>query len=460
MQQRCVVIYFDNLTTKEIMNQLVFRPLTTTSLPAGNGLDSIAQLVAVGDVRRTSSFQEAVAAVIDGDSLLLLDGYDTALIMNTREPAARAIEQPPTEVAIRGPHEGFTESLQTNLGLIRKRVKDRSLAVETMRIGWRTRTQIAILYIGDLVQQELVNEVKTRLAQISVDAILESGYIEQYIEDDPFSIFATIGNTELPDVVAAKMLEGRVAIVVDGTPTVLTVPLLFIESFQVPEDYYSRPYYASIVRLVRYIAFAISVLAPAFYVALTSFNQQLIPTPLLITMAAAADGTPFPVLIEALSMGLIFEILREAGVRLPRTVGEAVSIVGTLVIGQAAIQAGIVGAPIIIVVAITALASFLTVPLTDAATILRLFYTLLAGFVGVYGIAIGMLLTLVHLTHLRSFGTPYLSPFAPLSLPDLQDTVVRLPLWSTALRPRLVGKKNLQRKEVSLSHNPKRRNER
>jgi spore germination protein KA len=222
--------------------------------------------------------------------------------------------------------------------------------MESIPTGERTKTKVCVCYIRGLAEESLVEEVKRRVGEIKTDAILASSYIEQYIEDNPRSIFNTIAYTEKPEVVAANLLEGRVGLMIDGWPFVLTRPMLFIESFQTEDDYASRPVYASMIRIIRYIAYAISVLGPAIYVAVTTFHQELIPTPLLFTMIAAREGVPFPAAIEALIMMLTFEVLREAGVRLPRPIGQAISIVGALVMGDAAVSAGIVGTPMVIVV--------------------------------------------------------------------------------------------------------------
>jgi len=290
------------------------------------------------------------------------------------------------------------------------------------------------MYLNGVADPKVVETVKYRISQLDVDSILESGYIEEYIEDAPFSPFATVGYSEKPDVIAGRILEGRIAIVVDGTPFVLTAPMLFIESFQTTEDYYTRPLYASLIRMLRFVAYFITVFAPAIYIALTSFHQELIPTTLLFTIANAREGTPFPVFIETLIMVFAFEILHEAGIRMPRPVGQAISIVGALVMGDAAVSAGLVGAPVVITIAITAVAGFLVPTQNDSASILRVSMMILAAFAGWYGISMGFLALLLHLGSLNSFGVPYFDDFAWTS--NLQDSAVRMPLWSMIRRPK------------------------
>jgi len=452
------IIYLDGLVDKTTVNKSILEPLMYDSRLIDPEITSISglqqNLVSVGDVKEDYRIDTLVDACLNGDTCLLVDGFNRSVIISTREWESRGVQEPPTESVVRGPREGFTETLRTNTSLLRRKIHNPNLTFETMRLGTRTRTTVCIVYIKNLVYPGLVEEIRHRLKSIDVDSILESGYIEEFIEDAPFSPFATIGNSEKPDVVAGKMLEGRAAILVEGTPMVLTVPALFIEGFQSPEDYYSRPYYASLVRSLRFIAFAISILGPAVYVALTTFHQELIPTSLLITMVAAREGTPFPALVEAIGMGIIFEILREGGVRLPKPVGQAISIVGALVLGDAAVSAGLIGAPMVIVVALTAIASFVVPPHADSGSLMRISLTLAAGFLGTFGVVIGLLGFLVHVASLRSFGVPYFSPLAPVTPPDLKDVFVRAPWWAMFTRPRSIGWKNSRREDLDLKPSP------
>lgn len=442
---QAVLIFVDGLVDKKMINDHILRPLMaewslnskTWEKTEKGFLSSVeCTILSVTDTKQLSHIDELVSGILSGHTLLLLDRSKQALMMDTRGWQTRGINEPETEAVIRGPREGFTETLRTNTSMLRRKIKDPNLTFDTMRLGTRSKTDVSITYIKGIVGDGLVDEIKQRLKKIDTDAILESGYIEQFIEDNPFSIFATIGNSEKPDVVAAKILEGRAAILVDGTPIVLTIPMLFAESFQSAEDYYSRPYYSSVLRIIRFAAFGFSVLSPALYVSLVAFHQELLPTAMLVTIAAAGEGTPFPSIVEMIGMGMIFEILREAGIRMPRSMGQAVSIVGALVIGQGAVTAGIVGAPIVIVVALTAIASFVVTPQADAGTILRFAYILSAGFLGLYGMAIFTYLVLIHLTSIRSFGIPYFSPFSPPSFRELKDVFIRAPLKMMRDRPK------------------------
>ncbi|MGB9791734.1 MAG: spore germination protein [Thermacetogeniaceae bacterium] len=443
--REAAVVFIDGLVDKKQINMHILRPLMLDLLVTEQRLrkhsdlfDLLPNVLPTIEFKKTTSkLSEIIDGVLSGNAALLVEGSKQAALLETQGWEYRSIEKPDTEGTVRGPREGFIENIQTNIVLLRRIIRDPAFTIEKMRLGRRTKTDVAIAYIKGLASEGLVAEVKKRLKRIDTDAILESGYIEQFIEDNPFSLFASIGNSEKPDKVAGKLLEGRVAILVDGTPFVLTAPMLLIECFQNTEDYYARPYFASFIRWIRFLSFALSVLSPALYIALVTFHQELIPTPLLITMAAAREGTPFPTVVEVILMIIIFEILREASVRMPRSLGQAVSIVGALVIGQAAVTAGLVGAPVVILVALTAITTFIVPPMADAGTFLRLFLIIMAGTFGLFGILIGLLETLIHLASLSSFGVPYLSPVTPISLTGLKDVFVRAPLWTMFNRTRI-----------------------
>jgi len=450
-QVKAFLIFVDGLVDKFAINESLLKSLMLEARLAqpsqGINKDNVFRYVkecalSIASVKESRTLKDAIDAVLSGDVVLFLDGSDTALIISIRGWETRGVTEPVTETVVRGPREGFVETIRTNTALIRRKIKNPNLKIESLKIGKETQTDVCIAYIKGIANEKIVREVKKRLERIEIDSILESGYIESFIEDAPLSIFPTVGNSEKPDIVGAKILEGRVAILVDGTPFVLTVPYLFVEAFQSSEDYYSRPFYSSLIRCLRYLSFAISILSPAIYVALTTFHQELLPPPLLITMAASAEGLPFPALIEALIMGITFEILREAGVRLPRPVGQAISIVGALVIGEAAVSAGIIGAPMVIVIALTAISSFVVPSISDAGAITRLFLTLCSGVAGLFGIMLGISGVLTHLCSLRSLGIPYTSPLAPATFSDMKDVFIRVPWWAMLTRPRVLSVKN------------------
>ncbi len=304
------LIFVEGLTDLKIINTSIIEPLmykaSFLDSHVGIGKNSMHDIrnsiLSVSDARETKVLDEVIEGFLAGNAVLLISGSDSALIISCKGWEKRGISEPATESVVRGPRESFIESLRTNTAMIRRKIKNPNLIIETLKLGKRTGTTVNLVFIKGIANAELIKNVKERLNDINTDSILESGYIEQYIEDAPFSIFSTIGYTEKPDVLAAKLLEGRVAILVDGTPFVLTAPLLFIEAFQSSEDYYSRPYFASMLRIVRYLAFLTTILVPALYVSITTYHHEIIPTPLLLTMAKAREGVPFPEVAESLIM--------------------------------------------------------------------------------------------------------------------------------------------------------------
>lgn len=440
---RCALILIDGLVDQENVNLSILKPMMYEAGPKMkadcDGRPNIAELsrefLSVGEVKRLSTLDEALGDLFSGQTILLIDKAEEALSISLRKWAQRGVDEPQTETVVRGPREGFTETLRVNTSLLRRKIKNANLRLEAMKIGRQTNTDICIAYIEGIVRPGLIDELKKRLNAINTDSVLDSGYVEAYIEDAPYSIFPTVGNSERPDTVASRLLEGRAAIIVDGSPFVLTVPAVYIEYFQSPEDYYVRTYYASALRFIRVCSFFITILAPALYVAVTTFHQELIPTKLLFTMTAGLSGVPFPALVEALIMMVMFDILKEAGIRLPKPVGSAISIVGALVIGQSAVSAGLIGPFMIIVISITAITSFVVPAQSDALALLRYIYLVLAGFLGGFGVIMGLLFALTYLVSLKSFGVFYLAPITPLNKQGMKDSFVRVPLWNMVKRP-------------------------
>jgi len=455
---KIVIAFMDGLVDKQIVNLAILKPIMieAAKVYAKSGIkctDLIhllkEELVSTNELADVTDFTDAVAAILSGETVIFVAGSHTALKAGTRGWDMRAVEEPDTESVVRGPREGFVETMQTNMSLIRRKVKNPKLKFERMKLGTQTNTDICICYIKGIAHEGIVDTVKKRLNEIKIDAILESGYIEEFIEDAPFSIFPTVGNTEKPDVAAAKLLEGRVLIICDGTPFSLTVPYLFIEALQASEDYYSRFYFSSFVRILRAMSLVITTTLPAAYVALISFHQDVIPFKLLLSIAASREGIPFSAFTEALFMGITFELLREAGVRMPRPIGQAVSIVGALVLGESAVSAGLASNIMVIVTALTAICSFISPPLGGTIVFLRLISLVTANILGFLGLMLTITAFIVHLCSIRSFGVPYMSPLSPLSGMDLKDTAIRYPMWAMFTRPQSISRKNLDRMNIN-----------
>ncbi|WZL74194.1 spore germination protein [Clostridiaceae bacterium 35-E11] len=443
-QVKFLIAFIDGLIDHHLLNTDLLKPLmlespifhSTNNSNKDNILDLLKENILTScELETVTDFQQTIDIILSGDTVIYIDGKNTAFRAGTKGWEARGVEEPDTEAVVRGPREGFSETLRTNTSLIRRKIKNPKLKFESMTLGTQTNTDVCICYLQGIANEDIIETVRRRLKKIKIDAILESGYIEQFIEDAPFSIFSTVGNTEKPDIVAAKLLEGRVAILCDGTPFVLTVPKLFIESIQISEDYYSRPVFSSLVRLFRLLALIISTTLPAVYVASIAFHAKSIPFKLLLTMSASREGIPFSPFSEALMMGIVFELLREAGVRMPRPIGQAVSIVGALVLGEAAVKAGIASNVMVIITSLTAISSFIIPSLGDAMPILRIAMLIAANILGYLGILFLTMVLMIHLCSLRSFGVPFMAPLAPLNGVDLKDTFIRMPLWTLYTRP-------------------------
>jgi hypothetical protein len=448
------LVYIEGLSDSKHIGSDILFPLTKSKIrevPVSSRNLPIEKLareyVTVAEAKLVHSLGEAISYVMRENVVLFVNGESTGVALSATSRRDRAIEQPDTEAVIRGPREGFNENVATSISLIRRRLPTPSLIIENFNIGSYTRTNTALCYIDGIIDPNLVEEVRSRLNRIKIDGIIESGYIEELIEDNPFSPFPQLQATERPDIVTASLLEGKFAIITDGTPFVLIAPVNAWSALQASEDNYERYMIATLVRWLRYLYMFVALYLPSMYVAITTFHQEMLPTRLLLSVAAAREVTPLPAVAEALLMEITFEILREAGIRLPKAIGSAISIVGALVIGQAAVSAGMVSAPMVIVVSITGIASF-AIPRYSFAIALRMLrfpMIFLAGTLGLYGILLGSLAIVIHLCSLRSFGKPYLEPVSPLIWQGLKDVLIRAPRWAMKYRPLDDAKHNPER---------------
>ncbi len=413
-------------------------------------------MLTVVDISDIKDYTSLFESLLSGHLILLFDGFPVGFSIGMKGGKERSVSEPTSENTIRGPKEALTENIRTNTAMIRRRINNPNLWLETIKIGTQTKTTVSFMYIKGIASNKLVEEVRIRLDRINIDSILDSAYIEELIQDKTYTPFPTIYNTERPDVVAANLLEGRVAILVDGTPFVLLAPAMFIQFLHAPDDYYSRSDIATLIRILRLVGIFIATLGPSLYIAITTFHQEMLPTPLLLSLAAQREGVPFPAFIEAIMMEITFEILRESGLRLPKAIGQAVSIVGTLVIGTAAVEAGFVSAAMVIVVSITAISSFIisSYNLSISIRMLRFPFIGLAASLGLFGIVVGIIALTFHLCSLRSFGIPYMSPFAPFVKKDQKDAIFRFPRWALFSRPRLISQNNNQRENTPAPKPP------
>ncbi|WP_372631377.1 spore germination protein [Cohnella sp.] len=455
-ERSCALVFLSGLSDKAVIDEQIVRQI----LKAGrigqedSGLEISEVLgglrnetMSVSQVLEVNLWSDVIKAVLYGDTAMFLEGADDALLVGTQNWKERSIEEPPTEALVRGPREGFTEKIETNVGLIRRGIRDMNLRFVSYTIGRRSRKTLILTYIQGIIHPGIVEEARRRLDTIDIDDAPESGFIEQWIEDSFLSPFPQLLHTERPDKVRAALLQGKAVIMLEGTPFALILPTTFVALIQSPEDYYERWMIGSLIRLLRYFAVFIALFLPSVYIALVSFHPGMIPFKLAFSIAAAREGVPFPAVIEALLMEGTLELLREAGIRLPKPIGQTIGIVGGLVIGEAAVQAGVVSPIMVIVVAITAISSF-AIPSYSAGISFRMlrFATMLAAAaLGLFGIILTFIMISIHLVRLKSFGMPYSTPVAPMFTSDWRDLVVRSPVTFLTRRPQFMQTKNANR---------------
>jgi len=446
----CMLAAVDGMVDKNLLDQFILTPLMVdlvghpelAQVTLSNVVNITLQSLLPGlEIKKIARMGEAVEAILSGDAVIFFGNLTEAIVIGARGWANRGVAEPITESIVKGPREGFSETLRINTSLIRRKIKHPSLRIISLKLGELTNTDLVVIYIEKIASPDIIAEVLRRLGTIKMDGMLGNGYIEEMIEDNPYSPFPQISFTERPDVLAGKLLEGKVGIIVDGTPIVLVVPVTLTQFLNVNEDYYQRAMIAILSRFVRYVGAFVAIVAPSIYIAVTTFHQEIIPTDLLMSISAGRQGVPFPALLEALTMTVVLEILQEAGLRLPKPIGSTIGIVGALIIGDAAVKAGLVSPLMVIVVGLTAVASYAipTFDLSLAVRLIRLPLMILAGILGFFGVSVALYVILIHLLSLRSFGVPYLSPLAPLHIRALlQDTFVRAPWWALKRRPQLI----------------------
>jgi spore germination protein KA len=395
--------------------------------------------------------EEMISGILSGGYVLFISERDEAWLFTFPKDIQRAIQEPINETVVRGAHDGFVEKLETNISQLRLRIKNPEFTVNYHELGDKTKTKVAVIFMKGIADQDIVDEVERRLSYISTDMVLSPGYIEEFIEDDPFSLFPQLINTERPDRVMANLMEGRITIIGDGSPTALILPITFFAFYQSSDDYNSRWIPSSFIRLLRYASFLIAITLPAFYIAIIAFHLEVIPHELILPLKGSVEGIPYPPLLEAFFMEITIELIREAGIRLPRPIGQTIGIVGGLVIGDAVVSAGLISNIMIVIVAITAISAFV-VPSNEMSTTVRLIrFPLMvsASVLGFVGLIFGLIFVFIKLCKLESFGVPYFSPLAPLQIKDIKDTFLRMPLWKMDERPRNSHAVNTKRQRDS-----------
>ena len=447
------IIFIDGMINTDILDMAILQPLMLLSnmeiKDSENDIENIVKnrLLPHNQIKILREFSEIIDDVNFGGCGIFVDGIDVAFTADIKGWKSRGVDRPNTEMVIRGPQEGFIESLRTNTGLIRKILKDASLIVENVTVGKRSKTPCSLLYVKDIVNDSLVEEVKRRLNGINIDYLIDSGELEQLLEDNSFLAVPQIIATERPDRVAAMLTEGKVAILVQGSPFALVMPATHIDLFHSSEDSYIRFPYANLLRIIRLCAVAMSLLLPGFYIAITNYHHEMIPTDLLFAIEASRERVPFPSLAEILIMEFAFEFIREAGIRIPGPLGSTLGIIGGLILGQAAVAANIVSPIMIIIVAVTGIGSF-AIPnfsLGYAYRILRFVYIFLGAVAGFFGITAGLFLQGIWLTSAKSFGVPFMSPLGPVTKGAAIDQVLRAPIWKQEKRPDYLNVKKFEK---------------
>lgn len=443
----CALVYMDGMTDSEQINAAIIRPLLTQNVnnESGSITDYIGkQILFARDVKQKEIVADMLEGILYGEALLLIDGSKQALMMDVKGFRTRGINEPQEERILQGPREGFEEAALLNLAMLRRKLLTPDFCTEMFRVGRRSSTAVFVCYLGTLANEKILEKLKKKIQKIDIDGILDTNYIIELIKEKGSPIFKTSGLTERPDVVAARLLEGRIAIVVDGTPMVATIPYLFCENFQSDEDYYQNYLLSSAERLLRYFCFFLSISIPAVFIALSTFHRQLLPTPFVISVMRLRGGVPFTPMTECVVMILVFEILKESGIRMSQNLGHALSIVGGLVVGQAAVEARIISSPILIIVALSGIAGLMLPRLKSAVFYFRIGFVALSSVLGLYGYFLGLIFLLFYVFSLNSFGIDYTISLKKANIQSLKDTLFRLPWSYMVYRP--VFNKNKVRK--------------
>ncbi len=447
----CAIVYADGVVNKEALGDLVARPLSKVAFSKNEGgrdeakEDFIKNSLRFPELKTAPNFEDAVKEILDGNSALFIDGIKTVFIVGAKMPPTRAVIEPPTDVAIKGPREGFIEDIKINMGLLRKRLKTPNLRFETVRVGKQSDTAVSICYLDGVADNALKDEIVKKVQSLQIDNVADSSYIAALISPRKHSLFHTLGTTEKPDVFAAKLSEGRVGILVDGSPIALTAPYLLTEDLQSTEDYFVSPFAATGFRFLRALALIVAIFLPAFYISAQLFKMQLFPLGLTLTIASSVRELPLSPSLEMFVVLLLLEILKEASIRMPKYVGMSLSVVGALVLGETAVSAGFLSTPAIIIVAFSGICLYTVPNFVETGSLLRWLFLIVAGSVGPFGIVLFTAFLLYYLLSADVFGTPILAPFSPLLPRDLRDSVLKYDMRALSKRPRFLRPKNKTR---------------
>lgn len=444
-------VYVDSITDKELLGLEVLAPLKklcSEKSAAKTNISHLAKAITLANVKTESKITDATNDILSGNAMIFIDGKNKAISVDLKKFEVRAISEPPTGLAVRGPRNGFTESIKSNLSLVRRYLKSPDLKVETFEKGRYTKTSISFMYIDGISRPEIIDKIRQKIQEIDIDGIPDSSYVSKLLNERKTSLFKQVGSTERPDVLIERMLEGRAGIIVDGSPFALTLPYLLIEDFQAAEDYYISEYRANLVRALRVIAMIFSILLPSVFVAAQLFHLQIIPLNFLLTIVNGIKEIPFSPSLEMFFVLLIFELLNETSVRMPKYVGMALAVVGALVLGETAVNAGIVSTPAILIMALSGISIYAIPELVETTSVLRFIYLIVAGSLGGYGLILITAFLIIYLCSADNYGAPYLAPYSPVLLNDFQDGLYMNNVIGMVKRPEALGAKNKTRQKI------------
>ncbi len=433
-------IYADGIVDKNLIGELIAKPLRAAR--EEDGAQEIKKLLAAPEVEDGKDIKGCIKSISDGNAALFIDGEEDFFIVGVKNPPGRAVAEPPTQIAVKGPREGFTEDIKVNLGLVRKRIKTKNLQIKTTTVGKQSETAVAICYIEGVCRKGLPEKIEKQIKSKEIDIVPDSSYISGFIARRPRSLFKRNATAEKPDIFCAKLCEGRVGIISDGSPIAITVPYTLTEDFQTAEDYYTVSYRATILRVLRLTAVLIGILLPAIYVCAQLFKIQLIPAKLLFKIASSVAGIPLSPSVEIFFALFVLEVLNEASIRMPKYVGLALSVVGALVLGDTAVKAGIISTPAVIIIAFSAICLYTVPDFVETSTTLRLVFLILAGSIGTFGVVLAAAFTMCYLVTEQSYGAPLLSPYAPLVAKDMRDALYKSNMGALNTRPKVMKTKN------------------
>lgn len=443
--KRCLFAYIDGNIDKILLEQDVVRPLKNCDKLEKPYLKSLQNTVAYADEIDVVSTKDSPGNIAACDIAFYIEGEEEAYIFSLRKPASRAISEPPTSSVMKGPREGFIEEIKTNMSLVRKRIKSPDLVMKNFQVGRYSATTVALAYIRGVADDKIVERLTRKIEQIDVDGVVDSAYVLSFIQSKKNSFFIQAGTTEKPDVATAKLLEGRIVIIVDGSPIAITLPYLVFEDVQDGYDYYSGDWRASMIRMFRLFGAMLTVLLPGAYIALQTYHFQLLPIKFLMTLMSATTNLPFPPAIEMLLVMTLFEVLNQASIRMPRYFGISLSVVGAIVLGDTAVKSGLISSPSVLVVALSAIGIFCVPDQVGTMSVLRFLYLCISAVLGFVGMIILTIVIVAYLASLENFGTPYLAPYAPRISPDLQDGVLKADSATMELRPYSIPTQNRRR---------------